>query len=185
MSTDLGTLPITVTATADDLAGNPDTAATFSFELSGAVAADGTPIADPTTVATLADNGDGTATLTEAAGAPAGASVNLDALATDPAGTPAVSSAASGDTLTFTVPVVVVPPTSNVSKVLLTVTNDPNLPVLAGAAAEAPAAAAADAAEEAAEPVTAAEEAEVPAPPTTPGVAENQGPAVNEAGIPV
>jgi len=171
MSTTLGTLPIEVTAPALGTNGQPDTAAVLAFELSGAVDSSGNPITDPTTVATLVDAGDGTCTITEAADAPAGASVNLDATGVDPAGSPPVSSAASGATLTFVTPTATPPPpVSNIASVSLTVTSDPNesAPV-AAPAEETPATPAAAATEETAAPA----EAEPAAPTET-----------NEAGWP-
>lgn len=180
MATDLGTLPITVTATALELDGTtPDTSAVLAFELSGAVDVDGTPIADPTTVATLADAGNGTCTVTEAAGAPQGASVKLDAVGTDPVGSKPVSSADSGDTLTFTVPVVVPPPppATNISKISLAVTDNPNVAAPAASEPVAPA-------ETAPAAPAAAEEPAAPTEPVTQGVDPNPPPQVNDAGWP-
>jgi hypothetical protein len=138
--------------------------------LSGAVDSSGNPIADPTTVATLVDAGDGTCTLTEAADAPAGASVNLDATGVDPAGSPPVSSASSGGTLVFTTPPAG-PPASNIASVSLTVTSDPNATATeAEAPTEAPAT----------EATPAVEEPEAPVAPTPSGSVQ-----VNEAGIPL
>jgi hypothetical protein len=124
MSEVLGSLPAQITASALKTDGTADTSAIFAFELSGAIDSTGLPIADPTTVATLVDNGDGTCTLAETAGAPGGASVNLDAIATDPAGSPPVSSAASGGTLTWTTAVAA--PVSVIASVSLAVTSNPN-----------------------------------------------------------
>ena len=112
-------------------------------------------------MATLTDNGDGSCTLLEADGAPASASVNLDALATDPAGSAPVSSADSGHTLTFSTAAAppVVPETS-IAEVGLQI--EPAVPV-----AEAPPAPA--------DGEAAALGLTTPAPPT----------ATNEAGWPV
>jgi hypothetical protein len=175
MSEVLGSQPASISAKAE----YPDPAtpgafltdpnAKIAFVISAGAA---NPNVDATTVAALVDNGDGTCTLTEVAGAPASTDVNLDAVATDPSGN-TVSSAASGGTKVFSTAAAVTPPNTDATQVSLTVVSNPNDAAsapAAGAAAPAAGAAATPATDEAAEVTTTGEPVQQ-APPIDSGAA--------------